>query len=132
MPASKPQPKALPQLSKSAWVLCAASLTIFLCAWPILLRAVTGSVLVVISGITALTTVWIIRWMNRRASDPALLRIRESDQMLQLLIESSPLAIIVLDTHKNVTVWNKAAELLFGWRADEVIGCPNPIVPDEE
>src|SRR5260221_11735399 len=38
-----------------------------------------------------------------------------SDPTLQVLIQSSPLAIIALDADKKVTIWNTTAERLFGW-----------------
>lgn len=58
--------------------------------------------------------------------------LRETDQTLRPLIEASPLAIITLDLNRNVKMWNPAAERLFGWRAEEVLGRPNPIVPPEK
>ena len=46
------------------------------------------------------------------------------------VIEDSPLATALLDRDLNVESWNAAAERLFGWRADEVVGGPQlPIVP---
>ena len=51
---------------------------------------------------------------------------------LQALIQASPVAIISLDMEGKVTSWNKAAEILFGWTEEEVLGKPLPIVPEEE
>jgi len=31
-----------------------------------------------------------------------------------------------------VTLWNPAAEQIFGWRAEEVLGQPYPLIPDEK
>jgi len=50
---------------------------------------------------------------------------------LETLFMVSPLAITVMDTDGNIQLWNKAAEQIFGWTAQEVIGKPNPIVPAE-
>jgi PAS domain S-box-containing protein len=47
------------------------------------------------------------------------------------LVEASPLAIIAFDPHRIVRSWNAAAERIFGWRADEVIGRLNPTVSGE-
>lgn len=58
--------------------------------------------------------------------------LRETDQTLRPLIEASPLAIVTLDLNREVKMWNPSAERLFGWRADEVLGRPNPIVPPEK
>ena len=38
--------------------------------------------------------------------------------------------IIAVDTESRVTMWNPAAEALFGWNEDEVISQPIPIIPD--
>ena len=59
--------------------------------------------------------------------------LREANQSLQALVESSPLAIVVLDLDTRVRLWNPAAERLFGWTAQEVRNLPLPIVaPDGE
>jgi PAS domain S-box-containing protein len=49
-----------------------------------------------------------------------------------VLAANAPYAIIALDEAGLVTVWNEAAERLFGWRAEEVLGRPNPVVPEED
>jgi PAS domain S-box-containing protein len=58
--------------------------------------------------------------------------LRETNDALQALIQSSPLAIVGLDTSGNVNVWSKAAERIFGWSAHEAIGRFLPIVPDDK
>lgn len=58
-------------------------------------------------------------------------RSRRNEAYLRALIEASPLAIISLDMDGNVLTWNPAAERIFGWKPDEVIGGPLPIVPPE-
>ena len=57
--------------------------------------------------------------------------LREINERLEALVASSPLAIIILDRQLNVQLWNRAAETIFGWRKDEVIGRPLTIVPPE-
>lgn len=67
---------------------------------------------------------------ERKRAEKAL---RETNSMLQALIETSPLAIIGLDQDgTHVTRWNPAAERIFGWRADEVLGHPLPYIPAED
>jgi PAS domain S-box-containing protein len=39
-------------------------------------------------------------------------------------LESSPLAIIEVDLENRVILWNRAAECMFGWRRDEMLGQP--------
>ncbi|MBW4495143.1 MAG: PAS domain S-box protein [Oscillatoria princeps RMCB-10] len=55
--------------------------------------------------------------------------LRTANQTLQTLIQASPLAIATLSTEGSVTLWNPAAERLFGWREQEVLGKPLPIIP---
>jgi PAS domain S-box-containing protein len=48
---------------------------------------------------------------------------------LEALIAVNPTPTWVLDAADRVTVWNKAAERLFGWRASEVVGRRPPFSP---
>jgi PAS domain S-box-containing protein len=57
---------------------------------------------------------------------------REASRTLQALIEHSPLAVVGADLDINITIWNPAAERIFGWRKEEVIGRANPIVPEDK
>ncbi len=56
-------------------------------------------------------------------------QLRTSEEFQKALIESSPLPVIGLDTQRCVTTWNAAAEEVFGWRAEEVIGRSLPYYP---
>jgi two-component system, cell cycle sensor histidine kinase and response regulator CckA len=42
-------------------------------------------------------------------------------------IYASPIPIIAVDTQRRVTLWNPAAQAVFGWSEPEVIGKVNPI-----
>ncbi|MFG1998100.1 PAS domain S-box protein [Spirillospora sp. NPDC048911] len=53
------------------------------------------------------------------------------DPILRAVIECAADAIVAVDHSFRVTVWNPAAERMFGWRSDEVLGRVPPIVPDE-
>jgi len=57
--------------------------------------------------------------------------LRSTNELLQALINAAPLAIDMVDTEGRVKLWSPAAEQLFGWKADEVIGRPLPSVPEE-
>ncbi len=59
-------------------------------------------------------------------------KLSAAHEMQNAMIQASPLAIIVLDTQTRVTLWNPAAERMFGWKEKEIIGKPAPNVPDEE
>jgi PAS domain S-box-containing protein len=58
--------------------------------------------------------------------------LRASEAQLRAIIDHSPLAIILFDTTGNILLWNVAAERLYGWTAEEVLGKPLPTVPDEQ
>jgi PAS domain S-box-containing protein len=47
-------------------------------------------------------------------------------------VQASPLAIIGLDLEGRVISWNPAAERMFGWSQDEIMGRALPTVPPEE
>jgi two-component system cell cycle sensor histidine kinase/response regulator CckA len=68
---------------------------------------------------------------QRIASESSLAQqLRVARQTLDLVIEASPLAITTLDRHKRVVMWNRAAERMFGWNREEVLGQPYPLVPE--
>ena len=53
----------------------------------------------------------------------------EARAALEAVVDSSPLPIMTFDLEARVTSWNPAAEAVFGWREDEVLGGPNPMLP---
>jgi PAS domain S-box-containing protein len=57
------------------------------------------------------------------------LELRASEDRLLAVIRAAPVAIVEVDTEERVTQWNPAAQRMFGWTADEVLGQPLPIVP---
>jgi len=57
-------------------------------------------------------------------------QVQERTATLQTVIDASPIAIIRVHFDGTVAMWNPAAERLFGWQADEVLGKPLPIIPD--
>lgn len=57
--------------------------------------------------------------------------LRETNAALQGLIQASPLAIISVDMDANITSWNRAAEAIFGWRENDVIGRRLPFLVEE-
>jgi PAS domain S-box-containing protein len=66
------------------------------------------------------------------AREQAEQALRQANKKLEGLFQASPLPIIALDTGGRVELWNRAAEKLFGWRAEEVLGQPIPSVPPEK
>ncbi|HUD77896.1 MAG TPA: PAS domain S-box protein [Streptosporangiaceae bacterium] len=53
------------------------------------------------------------------------------DGTARAVIECAADAIIAVGADRRVTVWNPAAEKLFGWTAAEVVGLEPPFVPEE-
>jgi PAS domain S-box-containing protein len=51
----------------------------------------------------------------------------ETTQALEALVEASPLAIWALDPDDTVKMWSPAAERMFGWSRQEVLGRPLPV-----
>lgn len=51
--------------------------------------------------------------------------LREAHDFLDKIIRSSPNAIIATDMEGNIILWNRAAEELLGYKAEEVIGKMN-------
>ncbi len=48
--------------------------------------------------------------------------LREANEMLRAIVDSSPSAIVGLDTDRRITTWNNAATRLYGYLPEEVIG----------
>jgi two-component system cell cycle sensor histidine kinase/response regulator CckA len=56
----------------------------------------------------------------------------EASRILATLIEASPLAIVTFNPDGVVTMWNPAAERIFGWSENEALGTRLPFVPAEK
>ncbi|HEY5672216.1 MAG TPA: response regulator [Malonomonas sp.] len=68
-----------------------------------------------------------------QALESAYQELHSSKQTLEALFNAAPLAILAIDTNRRVTLWNKAAEELFGWTHDEILGQPYPLAgPDKQ
>ena len=57
---------------------------------------------------------------------------RQTREMLEAMVNSSPLGLAVLDLEGKVRLWNPAAERKYGWRREEVLGQRMPILPADE
>jgi PAS domain S-box-containing protein len=47
---------------------------------------------------------------------------KAQEQRLQALIDASPVALVEFDTDTRIRLWNPAAERIFGWTREEMIG----------
>ena len=64
---------------------------------------------------------------------PELDDLRQSEERLRAVIESAPLAIVEFDLDSHVIGWNPAAERIFGWTQEEMLGRADlPHVPDSK
>jgi PAS domain S-box-containing protein len=105
-----------------------------------------GSLLVLVFGLM-LTGVY-LRYVKAKAAQSAEIagaaheiqraeaELQQTNEMLEAVIHSSPLAVVVLDLEGKVTLWNPAAERMQGWTKEEVLGGYLPIIlpqsnPDE-
>lgn len=59
------------------------------------------------------------------------IQLRLAKEYLESLVNSSADAILTVDLDGNIVSWNKGAERMFGWKAEEVIGGRPPHVPPE-
>ncbi len=58
--------------------------------------------------------------------------LQETIATLQALIKASPLAIINITPDGKLKLWSPAAESIFGWTKQEVLGKPVPFVPEDK
>ena len=78
-------------------------------------------------AVEALSTTVVESLMRKNTEDA----LKETSKQLELLIKTSPLAIISLDLEGNVKTWNPAAEQIFGWKEEEVKGKLIPTIPEK-
>ncbi|HYU90933.1 MAG TPA: MASE1 domain-containing protein, partial [Gemmatimonadales bacterium] len=89
----------------------------------------TNAALLLYVGILAITGLFLGEATARH--ERAERALREANEHLATVIQSSPLAIYTLDPTSTVLTWNRAAEALYGWRAEEIIGRPLPTIADD-
>jgi len=65
---------------------------------------------------------------RRRVQDA----LQQSVATLSGMIEAMPLPAIAIDRQKQVIGWNPAAQKMFGWTAEELMGKTLPTVPPEQ
>ena len=53
------------------------------------------------------------------------------DATARAVIECAADAIVAIGAERTVLLWNPAAERMFGWRVDEVLGEEPPLIPEE-
>ncbi len=83
---------------------------------------------IVSSLLLAVWAAWFVM-MQRRASERQL---RRSWEHYRGLLEASPGAVVLYDAQLRISEWNAAAERLYGYERDEVLGRPLPTVLPEK
>ncbi|QOY84904.1 PAS domain S-box protein [Paludibaculum fermentans] len=86
--------------------------------------------------VLAVATTGIVIWRNQQAAHyeqqlESAKALRSATELLHAIVDSAPTAIMTLDPERVVTSWNRAAERVFGWSAEEIVGRQVPIVPAE-
>ncbi len=66
---------------------------------------------------------------DRRRAEESL---RETRELIHTVFNTVPLAIWGIDLLGRVTFWNHAAETLFDWTEQEVLGRDLPIIPEDQ
>ena len=57
--------------------------------------------------------------------------VREAAEVLQAIVASAPVAITVTDMQDRISLWNPAAERMFGWSEEEVLNRRPPQIPPD-
>ena len=65
---------------------------------------------------------WLAFLYQQRVSRDLLRRVSEKEEIIESILNNSVDAIVFIDLENRVEVWNRGAELIFGYTADEMIG----------
>ncbi|HEY6258935.1 MAG TPA: EAL domain-containing protein [Xanthobacteraceae bacterium] len=57
--------------------------------------------------------------------------IRQAMDTLAAVIDASPVAIVCCDVNRRTMLWNRTAEKMFGYSAEEVMGVPSRLIPPD-
>lgn len=74
---------------------------------------------------------WPLSFTVQGASNDPLPALTALRQGLEKILGDMPLAILAVDPDGRVQLWSAAAEAMFGWTAEEVIGKPLRTIPPE-
>jgi diguanylate cyclase (GGDEF)-like protein/PAS domain S-box-containing protein len=66
---------------------------------------------------------------RRQEARDAAHEMRRANDALAAVIDASPVAIICCDLERKIFVWNNAAEQIFGYSAEEIIGQVTSLTP---
>ena len=70
---------------------------------------------------------------GRRLAAIGISEGRQQEERLQAVIDSSPLALVEFGLDTRIRLWNPAAERIFGWTREEIVGRGGlPMAPPEK
>ena len=75
---------------------------------------------ILVFGLLAGWTIWIVYHFRIQLID----QLSDTESRYKNIVENSADAIITIGQDNRIQSWNRAAERLFGWTANEVIGAP--------
>ena len=96
------------------------------------LAALRYSALVIIPLLAILMAAFAWSWALRRQVAEKTKELRASEEYQRAMIACSPVALYTVDLDGNALSWNRSAERIFGWRAEDIMGKPLPIVPGDK
>jgi PAS domain S-box-containing protein len=67
-----------------------------------------------------------------RTTEPEFEELHQTEERLRAVIDSAPVGILEVDLQTRVIRWNSAAERIFGWSREDIIGRPVPIIPADK
>lgn len=76
---------------------------------------------------------WHLRFVQKERTKNLEIQLQLNDELinnreiLQTIIQSSPLPLIVISKEKKILIWNSAATKVFGWNFDEIRNSENPL-----
>ena len=70
---------------------------------------------------------WVVGARGAREQRRLEGKLRQSEERLRAIVDVAPVAIVRVNRDRLVQFWNPAAERIFGWKAEEVLGRPYPV-----
>lgn len=101
--------------------------------YPVEITAI-GVVSLLMAGLVVVLSyaVRLLRRSNRRI-DAAQHDLRESNESLAAILDTAPDAVVIVDAGLAVIRFNRAAEEMFGWREEEILGRQlHVLIPEEQ
>jgi PAS domain S-box-containing protein len=98
---------------------------------PDLFTIVRYAAMVIVPLCILLSAIFLWSWSLRKQVFHQTAALSASEAFQRAMITCSPVALYSMTLEGGVLTWNAAAERILGWKAEEVIGKPIPIIPQE-